>query len=216
MNWLKKNLGWIVVLVLALWPLFDIFNQITFNFETNEYEFILFDDYEYPADIAEKLGVDLIPGIKYVSQVTGNWAIRFFIAVLMCTPLRILFGWNCGLYLRQALGIATGFYALLHFSLFVFSEGFLAIFSKVELVSGFLALGIIVSLMITSNRRSMKLLKSGWKKLHRFVYLAAAFVLLHVVLLKDNWVLYVCLLAFVFLVRFQPVRNRIESIRMKR
>lgn len=216
MNWLKKNLGWLVVLAVALYPLFDMFSQITFNFEHNEYDLILFDDYEYPVELAEKLGIELIPGIKHISQLTGTLAIRFFIAALMCTPLRILFGWNCGLYLRQALGIATGMYTLLHLSLFVFSEGFLAIFSKVELVSGFLAAGIIVSLMITSNRRSMRLLKSGWKKLHRFVYLAAVFVLLHVILLSDDWVLLICLLAFVFLVRVQSVRIWIESIRMKR
>jgi methionine sulfoxide reductase heme-binding subunit len=164
MNWLKKHWGWILVCILASLPLVNLLEMLSFNFEDNTYAFLLFDDYEYPPHIADQMDFDSMPGIKYASQVTGEWAIRFLLAILMCTPLRILFGWTCSLYTRQAIGITTGVYALLHFLLFVTYEGVLATFSEPELIIGFLACIIVFFLMITSNKRSMKWLKKTWKK----------------------------------------------------
>ncbi|BAX81963.1 ferric reductase-like transmembrane domain-containing protein [Labilibaculum antarcticum] len=216
MNWLKKNWDWILVCVIAFVPLFSLYELANFNFENNNYDFLIFDDYEYPPHIAEQMDFDTIPGIKFAIHTTGEWAIRFLITILLCTPVRILFGWTCSLYTRQAIGITTGIYVLLHFSLFLKYEGFFAIFSEPELVLGFLAGIIVVALMITSNKRSMKLLKKAWKKLHRMAYVAAGLVLLHVILLKEDWLVYACILGLGFLIRYKPIRSRLEELRLKK
>lgn len=216
MNWLKKNWNWILVCVIAIVPLLSLYDLANFNFENNNYDFLIFDDYEYPPHIADQMGFDAIPGIKFAIHTTGEWAIRFLITILMCTPVRILSGWTCSLYTRQAIGITTGIYALLHFSLFLKYEGFFAIFSEPELVLGFLAGIIVVALMITSNKRSMKLLKKAWKKLHRMAYVAAGLVLLHVILLKEDWLVYACILVLGFLIRYKPIRSRLEELRLKK
>jgi sulfoxide reductase heme-binding subunit YedZ len=216
MNWLKKNWGWVLVCVIAFVPLLSLYELANFNFENNTYDFLIFDDYEYPPHITEQMDIEAIPGIKFAIHTTGEWAIRFLITILMCTPIRILLGWTCSLYTRQAIGITAGFFTVLHFSLFIKYEGFIAIFSEPKLVLGFLAGIIVVALMITSNKRSMKLLKKAWKKLHRMAYVAAGLVLLHVILLKEDWLLYTCLLGLCFLVRYKPIRLRMEQVRSKK
>ena len=216
MNWLKKHWGWILVCILASLPLVNLLEMLSFNFEDNTYAFLLFDDYEYPPHIADQMDFDSMPGIKYASQVTGEWAIRFLLAILMCTPLRILFGWTCSLYTRQAIGITTGVYALLHFLLFVTYEGVLATFSEPELIIGFLACIIVFFLMITSNKRSMKWLKKTWKKVHRLSYFAGILALIHVILMKEDWVLYASILGVGFLLRYKPIRSKIEQVRVKK
>ena len=216
MNWLKRNWEWILVVTIVIIPLVKLYGMVYFNFEDNGYDLILFDDYEYPDEIAEELGTDVMPGIKYAIHTTGEWCIRLLIAALMCTPIRIVFGWNIKLFTRQAIGISTGIYALLHFALFVISENFISVFSEWELICGFLAALIVVLLMLTSNRRSMRILKAGWKKLHRFVYLAALLALLHVILLQEDWIIYAAILGFGFLVRLRVVRDRLSDLRTKK
>lgn len=216
MNWLKNNWGWILVCVIAFVPLLSLYELANFNFENNNYDFLIFDDYEYPPHIAEQMDFDAMPGIKFAIHTTGEWAIRFLITILLCTPMRILLGWTCSLHTRQAIGITTGIYTLLHFSLFIKYEGFFAIFSEPKLVLGFLAGIIVIALMITSNKRSMKLLKKAWKKLHRMAYVAAGLVLLHVILLKEDWLLYACILVLGFLIRYKPIRSRIEELRVNK
>lgn len=213
MSWLKKNWSWILVCIIAFVPLLSLYELANFNFENNDYDFLIFDDYEYPPHLAEEMDMEAIPGIKFAIHTTGEWAIRFLIAILMCTPLRILLGWTCSLYTRQAIGISTGIYTLLHFSLFIKYEGFFAVFSEVKLVLGFLAGIIVLALMITSNRRSMKLLKKSWKKLHKMVYVVAGLVLLHVIFLEEDWLVYTCILGIGFLIRYKPIRSRLEQIR---
>jgi len=215
MSWMKKNRGWILVCIIGFVPLLSLYELANFNFENSDYDFLIFDDYEYPPHIADQMNFDAIPGIKFAIHTTGEWAIRFLIAILMCTPLKIMLGWTCNLYTRQAIGITTGIYTLLHFSFFIKYEGFFAVFSEMKLVPGFLAGIIVISLMITSNKKSMKLLKKAWKKLHRMVYVAAGLVLLHVILLKEDWLLYACVLLLGFLIRYKPIRSCIEELRMK-
>ena len=216
MNWLKKHWGWILVCIIASLPLVNLFEMLSFNFEDNGYGFLIFDDYEYPAHIADQMDYDSIPGIKYASQLTGEWAIRFLLAILMCTPLRILFGWTCSLYTRRAIGITTGVYSILHFILFVNYEGFAAIFSEPELVIGFIAGIIIFFLMITSNKKSMKWLKKTWKKVHRLSYFAGILALMHVIFMKEDWILYAVILGLGFLLRYKPIRRKVEQLRLNK
>lgn len=216
MNWLKRNWGWILVCIIASFPLIELYHLANFNFANNDYEFLMFDDYEYPEHIADQMDRDAIPGIEFAIHTTGEWAIRFLIAILMCTPIRILLGWTCSLHTRQTMGITTGVFASLHFSLFVSHEGFFSVFSELELVLGLIAGIIIFALMITSNKFSMRLLKRAWKKLHRLAYLAAILVVLHIILLKEDWLLYSSVLLFGFLLRYKPIKNQIEKWRIKK
>jgi sulfoxide reductase heme-binding subunit YedZ len=60
---LRKNWSWILVGLIAVFPLVKIFSLISFNFEYPEYDLILFDDYELSEKEALQMGKDIIPGI---------------------------------------------------------------------------------------------------------------------------------------------------------
>ena len=48
-----------------------------------------------------------------------------------------------------------------------------------DLLTGWLALAIFLPLAITSNDRSMRAMKRGWKRLHRLVHPTAVLVFVH-------------------------------------
>lgn len=52
---------------------------------------------------------------------------------------------------------------------------------------GLTALVLILPLLATSNNFSMRILKTGWKKLHRIVYVALIAVAIHVLILKQEY-----------------------------
>lgn len=127
MSFLQKNFAWLMVCVLALFPLIKIFSLISFNFEYPEFDFILFDDIELAEQVALKTGRDIIPGIEIAIEQTGEWAIRWLMAVLMITPFKIVFGTKSNLFVRQAMGISCGVYVFLHAFFFLYHEGFFAV-----------------------------------------------------------------------------------------
>src|SRR5437867_2064722 len=53
--------------------------------------------------------------IDYITDTTGDWAIRFLIITLSITPIRRISGWNPIIQLRRMLGLFCFFYATLHF-----------------------------------------------------------------------------------------------------
>ena len=211
MMFIRKNWAWLLVCCVSIIPLVKIFSLISLNFEYPEFDFILFDDIELSEKEAMNVGRDIMPGIEMAIHQTGEWAIRWLMAVLMITPFKIVFGTKSNLYVRQAMGISCGVFVSLHAFFFMYHEGFFAIFSDFTLIFSSLAAIIILALTITSNRRSMKLLKRHWKTLHRLVYWAAALAILHVVLLSRGWELYAILFSLGLLVRFGPVRQFFET-----
>ncbi|WP_321516337.1 ferric reductase-like transmembrane domain-containing protein [Marinifilum fragile] len=215
MSLLQKNWSWLIVIVLALFPLIKIFSLISFNFEYPEFDFILFDDYELPEQLAIQKGRDIIPGIEIAIEQTGEWAIQWLMAVLMITPFKIVFGTKSNLFVRQAMGISCGVYVLLHAFFFMYHEGFFAVFSDLPLILSGISAIIIFALTITSNRRAMKLLKRHWKTLHRLVYFAAILTIAHVVLLNKDWELYSTVFCIGLIVRFGPVRQFFQTQNLK-
>ena len=211
MMFIRKNWPWLLVCCVSIIPLVKIFSLISLNFEYPEFDFILFDDIELSEKEAMNVGRDIMPGIEMAIHQTGEWAIRWLMAVLMITPFKIVFGTKSNLYVRQAMGISCGVFVALHAFFFMYHEGFFAIFSDFTLIFSSLAAIIILALTFTSNRRSMKLLKRHWKTLHRLVYWAAALAILHVVLLSRGWELYAILFSLGLLVRFGPVRQFFET-----
>lgn len=115
------------------------------------------------------------------------------------------------LYLeRRSIGIACGFYVILHFLTYLAKESFLPkgweqILTKNYLTAGTIAAIILLILTLTSNDISTRFLKKNWKKLHRLVYLAAFIMLFHVFQIeKANLVLILILISPVVL--FELIR----------
>lgn len=115
---------------------------------------------------------------------------------------------------RRFIGVACGFYVILHFVTYLAKESFLPkgwqqILTKNYLTAGALAAIILLVLTLTSNNISTRLLKKKWKYLHRSVYAAAFIMLFHIFQIeKANLVLLFLLVAPVALIEFiRLIRN---------
>ena len=204
MKFLKRNYGWMIVTVLAILPLFIIFRMVSIDF-------------------TDGLSVSLIEGVgeggrttlEMLYHVSGEFAIRWMTAVLTCTPFFIVFGIT-NLFVRQAMGIATAVWSFLHFIVFILAEGFLETFTQVNYVSGLIAILILIPLFFTSNRKSMRLLKTKWKKLQRYAYAAMFLSILHVALLDKTWLIYAVIIGLGLIIRIPSVKKWILKGRERR
>ena len=201
MKFLKRNYGWIIVTILAFLPLLAIFNMLQINF-TNGFSITLI----------EGVGGEGKTTLEMLYHVSGEFAIRWMTAVLTCTPFFILFGVS-NLYVRQAMGIATAVWSFLHFIIFIWAEGLLETFTQVNYVAGFIAVLILIPLFITSNRKSMKLLKGNWKKLQSLSYIAIFLSLVHIAILEKTWLIYAVIAGVGFIIRIPAIKNRFITIR---
>ena len=122
-----------------------------------------------------------------VIHLTGEYSVFFLFTSLCVTPCRRAFSrarWPLWLMShRRAMGVASFGYAALHTIVYlerkwgyglILKEG-----QRPELLTGWMAMFIFLALAITSNNSSVKALKRGWHKLHRFVYLAAILTFVH-------------------------------------
>ena len=204
MKFLRKNYGWIIVTILAIAPLFIIFNMANIDF-TNGITITL----------VEGAGGDEMTTLEMMYHVSGEFAIRWMTAVLTCTPFFILFGIN-NLFVRQAMGISAAVWSLLHFIIFLGAEGLRETFTQANYIAGFVAVLIVIPLLITSNRKSMKKLKRNWKKLQSFSYAAIFFSLLHIALLDKTWLIYAIIVGIGFLIRIPIVKDKFIGFRQKK
>ncbi len=116
----------------------------------------------------------------------GGWAIRFLAVTLTMTPAAQLLKWSGIIRYRRMIGLYSWFYALLHvtaYALFLLDWGDLwkEISKRPYIFVGLTAFIILTALTVTSNRPMMRKLGKRWKALHRWVYLAALLVCLHVI-----------------------------------
>lgn len=190
-----------IVAVLAFLPLLVIFNMIHINFTDG-----------FSITLIEGAGGEGKTTLEMMYHVSGEFAIRWMTAVLTCTPFFILFGVS-NLFVRQAMGIATAVWSLLHFIIFLAAEGLLETFTQVNYIAGFLAILIVIPLFITSNRKSMKRLKANWKKLQSLSYAAIFLSLLHIVLLEKTWLIYAVIVGLGFIIRIPFIKNKLMMIR---
>lgn len=111
---------------------------------------------------------------------------------LLVGPLVSLFpnfpGGGLWLHARRALGISSAVFAALHawFGFFGWVGGFdeLSLWTwdyHLSLFAGLVALVIVLILAATSFDRAVALMGAGWKRLHRWVHVAALLVFAHVV-----------------------------------
>lgn len=127
-------------------------------------------------------------------HVTGEFSARFMIVAMLLSPLRLIFkkarwiGWL--LQRRRAIGVAAFFYALAHTVLYILDMASLsAILEELGILgiwTGWVAFLIFIPLAITSNDLMVRALKSNWKLLQRFVYVAAVFTLLHWIFVHNH------------------------------
>jgi sulfoxide reductase heme-binding subunit YedZ len=196
MAFLKKNYGWMIVAILAILPLFILSNMFKIDM-TNGFHLSLVDNG----------GKEGLSTLEMLYHITGEFAIRWMTAVLTCTPFFILFGVT-NLFVRQAMGIATAVWSLLHFIIFIWAEGFLETFTQVNYVTGFIAVLILIPLLFTSNRKWMKKLKATWKKLQSWAYAAIVLSLLHVAILEKTWIIYAVIVGLGFIIRIPVIKDK--------
>ena len=199
MEFLKRNYGWIIVAVLGSLPLLVILNLLHIDFANG-------------ITLAENTGSEGKTTIGMLYHVSGEFAIRWMTAVLSCTPFFILFGVN-NLFVRQAMGIATGVWSFIHFIIFLCIEGFFETFTQINYIAGFVGVVILIPLFFTSNRKSMKKLKTNWKKLQQYAYLAIFLSLLHIAILDKTWLIYAVIVGLGFFIRLPFIKNRLIGFR---
>ncbi|ANQ50956.1 ferric reductase [Flammeovirga sp. MY04] len=204
MAFIKRNYGWIIVTILAALPLIVLTKMIQVDWTDG-----------FTLSLVESMGKGDRTTLDLLYHVTGEFAIRWLTAVLTCTPFFILFGVN-NLFVRQAMGIAAAVWSILHFIIFIWMEGFMETFTQVNYVAGFIAVLILIPLLFTSNRKSMKRLKKKWKKLQKYAYVAVILSLLHVALLEKTWIIYAVVVGIGFIIRIPDVTERIIAFRLKR
>jgi sulfoxide reductase heme-binding subunit YedZ len=141
----------------------------------------------------DRLGAD---PLNTLERTLGLWALRFLVAALAITPLRLLGGPSLVRW-RRAVGLLAFYYACLHLSVYLVLDNGLdlaAVWADIVrrpyITVGMLAFTILVPLAITSNGPMIRRLGArAWQRLHRLVYVAAAAGALHFYLLASSKVL---------------------------
>jgi len=124
--------------------------------------------------------------VEALLHATGDWALRLLLLTLAATPLRRLTAWTWPIRLRRMLGLFTFFYALLHLTVYLWldrellwSEILVDLIERPYVTVGFGALVILFPLAVTSTSAMMRRLGKRWKRLHRWVYVAAVLAVVH-------------------------------------
>ena len=117
---------------------------------------------------------------------SGFFALNFLILVLILGPFGPKIKSFAGKSFKKETGLVSLAYAIIHFLIFIVAEHFFdltAIFKDIAkrpyITVGFLSFLILAVLGATSTRNSKKRLGPLWKKIHRFVYVAGAFAVVH-------------------------------------
>lgn len=123
--------------------------------------------------------------VRRVLGIVGKSSLNILLLTLAVTPLRQLSG-NAHLQrFRRMLGLFAGFYALLHFLVYLVFQGFSwpeilrDIVKRPYITLGFAALLMLLPLAATSTSGMMRRLKQRWAKLHRLVYVIGVLAVWH-------------------------------------
>ena len=163
------------------------------------------------------LGID---PVETLAIETGTAAITLLLCSLAVTPIRRLTGWNELIRFRRLLGLMAFFYAVLHVSTYVVfdQEGSLSliaadVWEHPWVLFGMTAFLLLIPLALTSTRGWIRRLGGKrWNRLHRLVYPAAIFAVLHFLLAVKldvrKPVLYIVVLAVLLGARVVWARRR--------
>jgi len=125
--------------------------------------------------------------IEYITRATGDWTLRFLLITLAVTPLRKTFALPNLIRFRRMLGLFAFFYALLHFTTYIWLDKFfdLAEMWKDVMIRRFITVGfaaflLLIPLAITSTRGWIRRLGGRrWQWLHRAIYVSAICGVIH-------------------------------------
>ena len=125
--------------------------------------------------------------VETMTEVTGEWGLRFLLLTLAITPARKIFKFPDLIKFRRMLGLFAFFYAFCHLSVYVVFDQFfdwIAIWNdtleKKFVFAGMLALILMIPLAITSTNGWVKRLGGKrWQKLHKLVYIIAIAAVTH-------------------------------------
>jgi sulfoxide reductase heme-binding subunit YedZ len=123
-----------------------------------------------------------------IPPVVGNGALFTLAMSMAVTPVHTVTGWTWHRPLRRYFGLWAFAFALMEGVHTVTTSGgawFDGLFGQVFLAAATVATLLLVPLVVTSNRWSMRKLGRRWKQLHKLVYLALPLIAVHLVLLPD-------------------------------
>ncbi|MBY0238796.1 MAG: sulfoxide reductase heme-binding subunit YedZ [Burkholderiaceae bacterium] len=129
----------------------------------------------------------LVEPLQYITRATGDWTLYFLCITLAVTPLRRLSKWNWVLKLRRMLGLYAFFYALLHFTTFLWFDHFFDVAEMLKdvvkrpfITVGFIAFVLLIPLALTSTHGMVRRLGGKrWQLLHKAIYVIAPLGILH-------------------------------------
>jgi sulfoxide reductase heme-binding subunit YedZ len=169
--------------------------------------------------------------IQAATQRTGDTAIILLGLSMACSPLSTYAGWKDAIKLRRALGLYAFMYAAVHFYLFVgadfnFQLRFIVpeFLQKYYLWAGLPAFLVLCALAATSFRWAMRRMGKNWKRLHRYIYLGAILVVLHLALVikgdffrlgGDVWkpIVAAIVIGTLLIVRIPPIRRALLALK---
>lgn len=123
----------------------------------------------------------------YLLLPSGKYSIRAGVVAMAATPLSLVLPASAFtrwlLRSRRAWGVACCGYGLLHTLFYLVDEGGLSgalgDIKDIEIIAGWLAMGLLLVLGLTSNNWSVRKLGPRWKRLQRYAYLAIALSFAH-------------------------------------
>ncbi len=125
--------------------------------------------------------------VEMITHSTGTWTLTFVMITLSVTPLRRLSGWHWLARLRRMLGLYAFFYALLHFTTYLWLDQFFDVAAIAKdvvkrpfITIGFGAFAMLLPLAATStDAMARRLGGKNWIALHRLVYVVAICGVIH-------------------------------------
>lgn len=131
--------------------------------------------------------------IEYITNETGEMALRLLLLGLMLTPMRWLFKSTAPIRFRRMVGLFAFFYVVLHFVTYAVLDKQLDVsaiaedlFKRTYIIAGFLSLLMLIPLAITSTKAMMRRLGKRWLTLHKLVYVASIAAVLHYIWLSKG------------------------------
>ena len=124
--------------------------------------------------------------IEKLEHVSGMAALISLLATLLVTPVRRLTGWNPVIQLRRPMGLFGFYYVLLHLGMWMgldlgldFSWITEDIAKRPYITVGFTGFLLLIPLVLTSTKGSIRRLGRRWTKLHRLAYVVPALGVIH-------------------------------------
>jgi sulfoxide reductase heme-binding subunit YedZ len=124
--------------------------------------------------------------IEFITRSTGLWTLVYLCITLAITPARRLTGVNALLRFRRMLGLYAFFYAVLHFTTYLWFDKWFDAAAIVKdigkrpfITVGFAAFVLLIPLAVTSPKAMVRRLGRRWQTLHRAIYVIATLAILH-------------------------------------